>query len=279
MRLLEGSRRGQEKEEAFFKALVANITLCMRSRDTVCRVQNHTFSLMAEDLADASEATHVASRIMDCIQDAATAVALDGQIAGKIGISVYPDDGTDIDSLISRAETAMQSVQDKIGNACAFFDPEMNIAQPEMLSLPHLLRLAIKYRQFRLLLQPQYSAEDNQIIGAEALLRWNHPTRGMLAPVHFIGIAEKIGLMPDIDTWVAHEACRFVKRWQSLGAPFDTLDLSLNARPHLFVDGTYASMLRRLLKETQVNPARLLLEIPAFATSENGQTVESVAES
>lgn len=277
--LLEGSRRGQEKKEALLKALVANIVLCMRSRDTVCRVRGHTFALMAEDLVDASEASHVASRIMDCIQDAATAVALDSQVSGKIGVSVYPDDGTNIGDLLSRSETAMVSVRDKIGNTCAFFDPEMNIAQPEMLSLPHLLRLAVKYRQFRLLLQPQYNADDNQIIGAEALLRWNHPTRGMLAPVHFIGVAEKIGLMPEIDSWVAHEACRLVKRWKSLGAPFDTLELSINARPHLFTHGTYASMLRRLLKETKVNPARLLLEIPAFSTSENGQTVEEVAES
>lgn len=258
--------------------LGASLALCLRTRDALSEFGENRFAIIAEDLVDAAEAGSLAGRMLDCLNDATTTDTSETNITGSIGIAVCPDDGSTVKELMSRAETAMLSIVETGKSGYAFFAPEMNAGNPDMLSLPHLLRLAVRHRQFRLLLQPQYRSDDNSIIGAEALLRWNHPSRGMLAPVHFIGLAEQLGIMPEIDSWVAREAYRILKRWQSMGAPFDTLELSVNARPHLFKDETYAAMLGTLLKETNINPSRLLIEIPAVVTENHIQTPEETAD-
>lgn len=260
------------------ETLGASLALCLRTRDALSQLGENRFAIIAEDLIDAAEAGALAGRLFDCLDDVTAADTSEADITGNIGIAVCPDDGNTATELLSRAETAMLSITETGKNSYVFFDPEMNASNPNMLSLPHLLRLAVRHRQFRLLLQPQYRSDDNSIIGAEALLRWNHPSRGMLAPVHFIGLAEQMGIMPEIDSWVAREACRILKRWQSMGAPFDILELSINARPHLFKDETYAAMLSNLLKETSINPSRLLIEIPSVVTENQIQTPEEIAD-
>ncbi|NKD77514.1 EAL domain-containing protein [Haematospirillum sp. H1815] len=274
---LSETNRNQTLHPCLPDALGASLTLCLRTRDSLSDFGNNRFAILAEDLVDAAEAGALAGRILDCLNDAATANSNDCDITGAIGIAVCPDDGSTAQELLNRAETAMLSITESGSQSYAFFTPEMNAGNPDMLSLPHLLRLAVRHRQFRLLLQPKYRSEDNSIVGAEALLRWNHPSRGMLAPVHFIGLAEHLGIMPEIDSWVAREACRILKRWQSMGAPFDTLDLSINARPHLFNEETYAAMLEKTLKETGINPARLLIEIAAMHREDNTQSPEDTA--
>ncbi|MCF7542735.1 putative bifunctional diguanylate cyclase/phosphodiesterase [Pseudomonas petrae] len=200
--------------------LLRGVAMRMRENfhrhDTLARIGGDEFVLLVE-LDDAEEAVSVASRQVSLVSQPFSVQEHDLQVTVSIGISLYPGNGRTQQELLMNADAAMYHAKNAGKNGYSFFDASMNTNARNQLQLLQDLRLALREGQFCLHYQPKFSAGTHQPIGAEALVRWNHPQHGLLMPDKFIGLAEKTGLIIPIGEWVLNEACRQMKRWYDSG--------------------------------------------------------------
>ncbi|MFI4941151.1 MAG: putative bifunctional diguanylate cyclase/phosphodiesterase, partial [Burkholderiales bacterium] len=179
-------------------------------------------------------------------------------IDASIGISIYPEDGLDAALLTSYADVAMMRVQQSGEAGFLFYSPEMNQRAKEHLRIEGELRHALTAGELELHYQPKVSLRNGRIVGAEALIRWRHPERGLIAPGVFIPIAEDTGLIMEIGSWVIDEACRQISQWQSKNMSMPPIAINLSARQF---DRNLPSRIQSTLERHQVNPEHLKLEI------------------
>ncbi len=151
-------------------------------------------------------------------------------VSTSIGIALYPQDGTDIDSLIKHADVAMYHVKGQGKNGYQFYSNEMNVPYLEKLSMDTGIHKALDNKEFHLVYQPQINLRTGEIVGVEALLRWNHPEHGSISPAEFIPFAEESGLIIDIGLWVIKTACAELSRWRSAGLPEIKMAINISAR-------------------------------------------------
>jgi EAL domain-containing protein (putative c-di-GMP-specific phosphodiesterase class I) len=178
----------------------------------------------------------------------------------SIGISIYPNDADDAVTLMKNADTAMYYAKEKGRNNFQFFSPEMNVRAVERHKLEVSLRRALERRDFVLLYQPQLSIKTGKVIGAEALIRWNDPDRGLIAPSGFIAVAEESGLIEPIGRWVLSEACSQLGRWKEKGFP--DVRVAVNISPRQLLDpNEFLAYVNRVLDETGLEPRLLELEM------------------
>jgi EAL domain-containing protein (putative c-di-GMP-specific phosphodiesterase class I) len=180
-------------------------------------------------------------------------------VSPSIGITVFPDDADDMRSLLKNADTAMYRSKDKGGNCFQFYTSDMNAKAYEFLVLENDLRHALEKEEFRLFFQPQIDLHTQNIIGVEALLRWEHPERGLLSPEEFIPFAEETGLIESIGNWVLEKACEEAKRWQTLGLPAVRVAVNLSMRQ--FVAKDFVGQVSNILTEKGLDADYLELEI------------------
>jgi EAL domain-containing protein (putative c-di-GMP-specific phosphodiesterase class I) len=183
----------------------------------------------------------------------------DIHITTSIGVSVYPDDGQDAEALIKNADTAMYQAKENGRQSYQFFKPAMYARAVERQSIEESLRRALERQEFALHYQPKISLRTGAITGAEALIRWEHPTRGPLLPAQFIPIAEACGLILPIGNWVLRQACQQTRAWADAGLPTTVMAVNVSAiefRDENFLQGLFA-----ILSETGVNPRSLQLEL------------------
>ena len=186
-------------------------------KDTVARLGGDEFVIVLEDFDSEHMAALVARKILARVQENFTLSGQEIAITASVGISLYPDDGETADGLIKNADAAMYHAKSVGRNNYQFYTRELNEQTLERLQLESRLRRALTGNEFRLYYQPQVRCDDGEIIGIEALIRWNHPELGVISPVRFIPVAEECGLIIDIGRWVVQEACRQNKRWQDAG--------------------------------------------------------------
>lgn len=175
------------------------------------------------------------------------------------GIALYPHDGTGIEDLLSHADIAMYQAKSAGPNQYRFYAPNMNVRGHELLALEADLRRAMEQEEFVLHYQPQIDLRDNRIIGAEGLIRWQHPTRGLVSPADFIPLLEKSGMIVPVGEWVMHEACRMHRKWRKLG--FNDLRVSINVSAAQFGDADLLAKVQRVLKEERMPHQALEFEI------------------
>ena len=183
----------------------------------------------------------------------------DLHVTTSIGVSVYPEDGLDAETLIKNADTAMYQAKENGRQSFQFFKPAMNARAVERQSIEEGLRRALERQEFALHYQPKIDLMTGAITGAEALLRWTHPTRGSVSPVDFIPVAEDCGLILPIGAWVLREACAQARAWTDAGLPAITMAVNVSAiefRDENFLDGLFA-----VLNETGLDPRSLELEL------------------
>ena len=183
----------------------------------------------------------------------------DLHVTTSIGVSVYPDDGLDAETLIKNADTAMYQAKENGRQSFQFFKPAMNVRAVERQSIEEGLRRALERREFALHYQPKINLMTGAITGAEALLRWTHPTRGLVSPAQFIPVAEDCGLILPIGAWVLREACGQARAWMDAGLPLTTMAVNVSAmefRDEGFLEGLFA-----ILGETGLDPRSLELEL------------------
>jgi diguanylate cyclase (GGDEF)-like protein len=198
-------------------------------------------------------------------------------LTSSLGIAVYPDSGYTAQMLIKNSGLAMHLVKDRNGNDIQFYSAGMENELSERMSLESKLRLALEREEFILYYQPLINAQSEKVQGFEALIRWKHPSEGMISPARFIPLAEQNGLIIDIGQWALKRACQQLKQWQELG--YDDLYVSVNIAPQEFQNPDFVEKVEAILLETGIEPKSLELEITERATMENiSYTIESLKE-
>ncbi|MFA7894046.1 putative bifunctional diguanylate cyclase/phosphodiesterase [Pseudomonas putida] len=219
---------GHHAGDLLLKAVATRLRGHLHSQDTLARIGGDEFVLLVE-LQDPSDAMNVAIKQVNLVSRPFKVAEHDLQLSASLGIVLYPGNGQDQHELLRNADAAMYHAK-RIGkNGYSFFDASMNSNARQQLQLLQDLRLAVSAGQFRLHYQPKFDAKRCQPIGAEALLRWEHPQHGLLAPDRFIGLAEKTGLIIPIGDWVLDEACRQMRLWLDEGVEGWRIAVNLSA--------------------------------------------------
>ncbi|WP_282372507.1 putative bifunctional diguanylate cyclase/phosphodiesterase [Pseudomonas sp. PS02290] len=219
---------GHHVGDQLLRAVAVRMRENFHRHDTLARIGGDEFVLLVE-LDDGEEAVSVASRQVSLVSQPFSVQEHDLQVTVSIGISLYPGNGRTQQELLMNADAAMYHAKNAGKNGYSFFDASMNTNARNQLQLLQDLRLALRGGQFCLHYQPKFSAGTQEPIGAEALVRWNHPQLGLLMPDKFIGLAEKTGLIIPIGEWVLHEACRQMKRWYDSGFTHWRIAVNLSA--------------------------------------------------
>ena len=260
---------GHDVGDRFLQAISARLEACVRERDTVARFGGDEFAIILEDLAHPDDAAPLASKILEAFGRPFELGGREYYVTTSIGISLYPGDGVDAQALLKNADIAMYQAKELGKNTYQFYSADMGAHAVERLTLETSLRHALERDEFVLHYQPQVALADGRIVGVEALLRWQHPQLGLLAPVQFIGLAEETGLIVPIGQWVARAACRQAKAWREAGLP--ALRLAINVSARQFNEPGFVDGVARLLAETGFDAERLELEITESVIMKNAQ--------
>ncbi|MDD9270782.1 EAL domain-containing protein [Paenibacillus sp. GCM10023248] len=226
---------------------------------TLARMGGDEFTLLCDSSYDNRGLAELAERIIKAIGVPYRLKENDFYVTASIGIAVYPSDGTDAVQLLRNADTAMYEVKKNGKNGYQFYTGELNAQLQEKIELEVDLRQAIARNQLSLHYQPQIRAGDSRMIGVEALVRWQHPTKGTISPGIFIPIAEETGMIYEIGTWVLREACQQMKAWHRAGGPL--IPVSVNLSSQQFHQSNLAAYIKEILQETELEPEYLELEI------------------
>lgn len=238
-----------------------------RESDTLARWGGDEFIILLESIRGAEDAAVAARRILDVLAEPFSVQGHEVFVSGSIGISVYPRDGEDVQALLRCADIAMYRAKDSGKNDYQFYESTMSTGGLERLKLEGDLRYALKRNEFVLHYQPRVNINTGLIVGAEALIRWDLPDRGLLWPLDFIPLAEESGFIIPIGEWVLKTACLQCRKWQDAGVPNPRV--SVNLSTHQFKKDNLTSTVDRILKETGLPPGLLELEITESAMMEN----------
>lgn len=225
----------------------------------LARLGGDEFTILLTTLPHPEDAGRVARRILDSL---AHPFSIDGHeifISASIGISIYPSDGTTVEALLKNADTAMYHAKEQGRNNCQFYSSGLNAAAAERLDLESDLRRALERQEFVVYYQPTLNIHSRRILGAEALVRWKHPKRGLVPPGVFLNAAIDTGLIRPMDEWVLREACRQVKAWELAGLP--AITVSANVSNSLFHGRTLPGTVADALRDSGLNPSQLELEL------------------
>lgn len=225
----------------------------------LARLGGDEFTILLTTLPQPEDAGRVARRILDSL---AHPFSIDGHeifISASIGISIYPSDGTTVEALLKNADTAMYHAKEQGRNNCQFYSSGLNAAAAERLDLESDLRRALERQEFVVYYQPKLNIHSRKILGAEALVRWKHPKRGLVPPGVFLNAAIDTGLIRPMDEWVLREACRQVKAWELAGLP--AITVSANVSNSLFHGRTLPGTVADALRDSGLTPSLLELEL------------------
>ena len=245
--------------DALLRGVAARLKACVRDTDSLCRLGGDEFLVALTGMPNAESVSTAAMKILEQV---ASPMDLEGRtlsLSCSIGISVYPDDGCDCETLIKRADQAMVHAKEAGRNTFRYYTERLNRDGLERLRIAHDLRQAVQLGQFALHYQPQIDLSTGRLIGAEALIRWNHPTEGRVLPNRFIAIAEQTGLIVEIGEWVLREACRQAVAWQNAGLP--PMTVAVNMSGVQFRRGNVLQSLRAALDQSGLAPCYLELEL------------------
>jgi len=251
---------GHNAGDELLKIVAGRMVRCVKATDTVVRLGGDEFVVI---LFDQPKSVDLVSTALQKIRAAiAEPVCIDGrnlQVTGSIGIANYPKDGEDADALLAHADAAMYRAKEIGRDNFQFYTPELNAKVHEKLALQEELRNAIARSEFFLLFQPQVDLRTGRVFAVEALIRWRHPTLGIVSPDKFIPLAEETGLIVTIGDWVMHEACRQNKAWQAAGMPHMTVSVNVSARQ--FADKKLVDRVADSLQHSGLEARYLELEL------------------
>jgi diguanylate cyclase (GGDEF)-like protein len=268
---------GHEAGDQLLKEIAHRLRASLRKVDTLARIGGDEFAIVLSGIAGPHCVETVVSNLLHSVHQPIVLAAIEVQTSPSIGVSLYPHDGTDPQTLLKHADAAMYHAK-KIGrNTFQFFAPEMNAFTRERLELECALRNAVSRREFVLHYQPKVHFHSGCIVGVEALVRWNHPTRGIVPPVEFIPLAEETGLILPIGTWVLKEACRQLRAWHVAG--FSHLRMAVNLSAQQFREKNLLQVVRDALANAQLEPRFLELELTETAVMQDAEHSAAVLQS
>ncbi|HEU4627340.1 MAG TPA: EAL domain-containing protein [Steroidobacteraceae bacterium] len=265
---------GHDIGDRLLQSVAQRLLGCVRSSDTVSRQGGDEFVILLSEVTHARDAAHCAEKVLLALSTPHRIDPHDLHITASIGIVTYPDDGTDAATLMKHADFAMYHVKDNGRNNYEFFEPDMNVRAIERQSLENGLRYALERQEFLLHYQPIMNLETGAIIGAEALIRWAHPQRGLVLPQQFVPIAEESGFIVAIGRWVLRAACRQIRAWQDSGLSLTSIAINVSAVELRARD--FVSDVRAILMETGLAPYCLELELTETFLMQDSKSTAAV---
>ncbi|MEE8211349.1 MAG: EAL domain-containing protein [Acidiferrobacterales bacterium] len=254
---------GHAAGDLFLKEITHRLIHSMRSVDSIVRLGGDEFTIIVPDIGPDQDITANITRVADKVLAAiAQPFMLQGHevsSTASIGIALYPRDAENYDELLKNADSAMYHAKEKGRGNYQFYSPDLNAAAVDRLDMENSLRHALESNQFELFYHPQIDLESGQIVGAEALLRWWHPDKGLILPTRFIPIAEHTGLIVPIGEWVLRTACAQNRAWRDAG--YESVRVAVNLSARQFSDKRLVEKIRGILEETGLEPGGLALEV------------------
>lgn len=235
------------------------LTSCLRQEDTVARIGGDEFTLLLPDLATPDDATKIAEKVIEAIQEPFVLGEDEVRVTTSIGIAMYPTDGEDPETLLANADGTMYRVKERGGAAFQFYSGTMARKSLGRMSMEESLRHAVEREEIVIFYQPQVDAKTREVVAVEALVRWRHPEAGLIEPAGFISLAEYTGLIIPIGEYVLREACRQAKAWHDEGV--GRLRVGVNVSARQFHQRDFLGMIERALSDSGLPPDALELEI------------------
>ena len=258
---------GHAVGDLLLKAVSERLAGCIRKGDTVARLGGDEFIVLLPGIKRREDASDVAEKIVEKITHPFLVGNHELIVTTSIGVAIYPDDGKDLDTLLRNADIAMYHAKEHGRNNFQYYNNALYIKVSRKRLLESKLRHALERKEFLLHYQPQVNINTGQIVGIEALLRWNHPELGMVSPLEFIPLSEATGLIVSIGEWVLSTACSQVKAWQDAGLP--KIRIAVNLSTHTFQRQNFVERVIHTLNETRLSPRFLELEITESTAMQN----------
>ena len=248
-------RLGHEAGDHLLVEAACRLQSCVRESDTIARIGGDEFVIVFYDQICENVAAHAMQRILDCMAEPIVYEGYSIVPSCSIGFAFYPQDGGDVETLLKNADIAMYRAKELGRNNSQFFTGELNQRMNERMALERSLRLAIEREEFVLHYQPRIDLRGGQVIGLEALIRWQHPELGLLPPLHFIPLAEEAGLIGQIGDWVIRTACAQHKQWQQQALL--QVPIAINISPSQFLNPGFAQSIASTLRDMDVAACHL----------------------
>ncbi len=250
---------GHAAGDQLLRIFAGRLSRLVREGDTVARLGGDEFMVLLEDYASDEDPRVVAQKLLDSLDEAFDIQGHQLFITASIGISLYPDDGMTVDELVRNSDAAMYRAKQKGKNSYHFYTRDLTTAAHESLRLESSLRLALDRGEFVLHYQPKWNTQTGAITGVEALLRWQHPERGLIGPGAFLNTLEDCGLILPVGRWILHTACRQAQAWQARGLP--AIQVSINLSGRQIVESSLLQTVADALAESGLDPRCLELEL------------------
>ena len=267
---------GHSSGDTLLKQVSERLSSLLRTADTVARLGGDEFLLLVPEVDEVDAVAEIANKVVSCLMAPFEVIGMDIFAGCSLGITMFPADGTDFDSLMKKADIAMYRAKEAGRNAYRFWDNEMNASVVEHVELLSAMRTALARRDFTLSYQPQFDLRSGRLIGAEALIRWRHAEMGQISPTRFIPLAERSGLIVPIGDWVLQEACAQAQRWRAAG--WTDLTISVNVSPVQFKRGSVEASVSQALAASGLPSANLELELTeSLLIQDSLSLIESLA--
>ena len=263
---------GHSIGDALLKQLANKLQNCLSTNQTVYRLGGDEFCIVILEVESPSKVMFFSDKIIQIIKEQFVIEGFELNITASVGISLSPEDGITVESLLKNADTALYFSKSQGRDQAQCYSPSLNVESFRLFSLSNDLRKALEKNELFLQYMPRVDAQTTQILGAEALVRWNHPDWGLVSPTEFIPIAEETGLIVPIGEWVLREACKQNKQWQDLGLP--PITISVNFSVKQLLKQNILQSIDQIVEESGISPDRLEIEITesSFISNENEVT-------
>jgi len=258
---------GHSVGDTILQQAAIRIKGALREADTVARMGGDEFTVVLSDISSAEDATRVARKALDALSRPFRVNQRELSVSASIGIGIYPSDGHDAESLVRNADAAMYLAKEQGKNTYRLYNQSLNASASHRMTLDQSLRQALKNGELRVHYQPRVAVSTGALVGAEALLRWQHPELGMVPPDQFITLAEETGMIDPITVWVLGEVCAQNRKWQEAGYP--RIDIAVNVSPRQFDDDRLTAMVRCALKKSGLRAEYLSLEVTESSLMSN----------
>ena len=258
---------GHSVGDELLKQVARSIESALRKKDTIARVGGDEFVVLIDEILDEGDAAAICKRMLAYIASIKGVGDHKFEISASMGISMYPDDASDFNKLLMYADTAMYYVKKDGKNDFRYFSSDMNETVYQEFDIQSELRRAIREDELVLFFQAQFDVERRSIVGAEALVRWSHPEKGLLPPDTFIPVAKKFGIIHELDFWVLSRTCEYISAWQM--SKYKVPPVSVNISALQFRQKNFVDSVRVILEENNVNPDLLIFEITESTAMDN----------
>jgi len=265
---------GHEAGDELLKIVSKRLTDVLRKTDTVARLGGDEFTIIIEGVESLSAVEVVSKNILNVLDLSIEINKKNVHIGGSIGIAMYPDDGKDFGTLLKNADTAMYRSKEMGRQTFQFYTHEMSLKAMQRLDLENQIRDGLKNEEFVVYYQPKVNLISGQCLGMEALVRWNHPEKGIVSPFEFIPLAEETGLIIQLDEWVMRSACQQFKKWRDTGYLVNNLSVNVSARH--FKEGGLLAHCKKIIEQSELAFKYLEIELTESALVDNYTSAKEI---